>query len=54
MTTKRVCVEGHETRELQYPGAGREGGVRVHPVQTPGEVAPQEDPRQDPGEKKIK
>lgn len=40
---------GHEARELQHPGAGRQRSVGVHALQASGEVAAQEDPREDQG-----
>lgn len=36
---------GDETRQLEYFGVGREGGVWIHSIQTSWEVASQEDSR---------
>nr|XP_033692664.1 membrane-associated phosphatidylinositol transfer protein 2 isoform X6 [Tursiops truncatus] len=37
---------GHEARQLQHLGTGRQGGLGVHPVKAEREVAAQEDPRE--------
>ena len=45
-----VAPAGDEARELERFGAGWEGGVCLHPLQAPREVAPQEDAREAAGE----
>lgn len=49
MTRRVLPPAGHEARELQHPGAGRQRSVGVHALQASGEVAAQEDPREDQG-----
>lgn len=41
---------GYETWELQYFRTGWEGSIRIHSVQTAGEMDEKEDTREDQGE----
>lgn len=48
----RFCPPpGHETRQFQHLGAGRQGSVSVHPLEAEREVATQENPCEAAGER---